>query len=422
MAMAEEDRHSRRLAWCVAHLLRHAPDPVTTDLTGRLDDTTRKYLLRDEYLPASLVTLVLRHGSDEDRRTVARNPRVFGRPLPGLPGPARYADRPAPGPELLAALGVGPGPLDTDELIGLLRAHGARPRLPLTLLRLPHTLDPALLRARHARDPLPPGAIEALLLVGDLPLDVSVALLAGTPGETYGRRWYRPAVRAVRMGLLTCDELVSRVTPAGRTLLLADLSAGPGGLRWNVPEQAEVRSAVRRVLRPTLGDDPRWWPILSRRAVGFGGTLPELVEVVAARETPPAGVHTGPEPVGGVERELALVSLAVPMEQVSEDIRWVRDCLDRGLLTGADVIRHKVPACWALDEDHWLGDIDHPDRHDRPEAVHAARAEADRLFAEALGADADAWWRAARALPDFAGTLPELLAGVIQGDSVSNRT
>ncbi|KIF04336.1 hypothetical protein PL81_19285, partial [Streptomyces sp. RSD-27] len=63
------------------------------------------------------------------------------------------------------------------------------------------------------------------------------------------------------------------------------------------------------------------------------------------------------EPAGAWERELALVSLAVPMDTASEDVRWVRDCLDRSLLTGADVVRHKVPACWALDEDQWLGGI-----------------------------------------------------------------
>ncbi|MGT2530741.1 hypothetical protein ACU4GG_29445 [Streptomyces nojiriensis] len=122
-----------------------------------------------------------------------------------------------------------------------------------------------------------------------------------------------------------------------------------------------------------------------------------------------------------MNRELALASLAVPnaMGDLYEDIRWVRACLDRGVLTGDDVIRHKAPAAWALDEDHWLGDTDYPDRHDRHQAVLAARAEADRLFDAALGADTDTWWRAARSLPEFAGTLPELLAAVVQGDSVS---
>ncbi|MEJ8642262.1 hypothetical protein WKI68_14010 [Streptomyces sp. MS1.HAVA.3] len=143
---------------------------------------------------------------------------------------------------------------------------------------------------------------------------------------------------------------------------------------------------------------------------------PELVRAV--RRLAPAA----PEPFGGVERELALASLAVPMESVEEDIRWVRDCLDRGLLTGIDVIRHKLPACWALDEDHWLGDVDHPDRHDRPEAVLAAHAEADRLLALALDDDPEAWWRVARTLPDFAGTLPHLLLRVTEGGSVSGRS
>ncbi|MGW0390195.1 hypothetical protein ACWDYJ_04710 [Streptomyces sp. NPDC003042] len=435
MPTAEEDRASRRLAWCVAHLLRHAPHQVVVGLIARLDEPTRKYLCRDQWLPASAVTLLLRHGSEADRHFIARNPRVVGRPLPGLPGPVRYAARPGPSPELLQE--AGPGPLPPDALIALLRRYGRRPRTPLTLLGMPHVLDRELLLAEHARSPLPPGAVEALLLVGGLPREACLALLDARTGDPYGRHWYRPAVRAVRMGLLTCDELVAHVAPASRTLLLAHLPVGRG-LRWSLPEQAEMQSAVHRALRPLLGEDPLLWAELPRRAPAFRDTLPELARALAAGTPAAPGAvrydpalaravrHLAPdaasaEPPGGWERELALVSLAVPMETVEEDIRWVRDCLDRGLITGADVIRHKVPACWALDEDQWLGDLGHPDRHDHPAAVLAARAEADRLFAEALGEDPGAWWRAARALPDFAGTLPELLARVTDGDSVSKR-
>ncbi|MEV0991576.1 hypothetical protein [Streptomyces sp. NPDC049949] len=451
MSTAVEDRDSRRLAWCVAHVLRHAPDHIALDLLGRLDGPTRKYLCRDEWLPASAVTLLLRHGSEADRHFIARNPRVVGRPLPGLPGPARYARRRTPPglpPVLRAELGRDPadGALTTAELIGLLRRHGVRrPRVALDVLRLPYVLDPGELAAEHARQALPPGAVEALLLAAELPEETVGALLATPAAERDGRSWHRPAVRAVRMGRLTHEELVARVAPARHTLLLGHLPPGPG-LRWTLPEQAGMRTAVTRALTP-LGDDPRLWSELLRHAPGFAGPLPELVAAVVAGSPPgppspaapaAAASGTGPdgalaravrhlaptaaEPVaGGVERELALASLAVPMETVQEDIRWVRDCLDRGLLTGADVVRHKLPACWALDEDHWLGEVDHPDRHDRPGAVLAARAEADRLFALALGEDPQAWWRVARTLPDFAGTLPHLLLRVTDGDSVSTR-
>ncbi|WP_412076584.1 hypothetical protein ACLF6K_14235 [Streptomyces xanthophaeus] len=445
----DADRESRRLAWCVALLLRHAPDTVATGLLGRLDAATRRYLCRDEYLPAPVVTLLLRHGSDEDRRTIARNPQVLGRPLPGLPGPARYAARPGPAPALLATLGAelgreaGPGtpPLTGAELIALLRRHGSRrPRVPLDVLALPHALDPEVLLREHARCPLPPGSVEALLLVAGLDRRVCLALLDTRAQDSYGPHWHRPAVRAVRTGTLTFDELAASVAPAHRTLLLGQ-AHGTGRLAWNLAEWAGMRSALYRVLRPALGDDPRLWAELQRHAPGFSGTLPELAAAVAAGTVPAAGpppdgdgqdlaravealAPGSPEPVGGVQRELALASLAVPnaMGDLREDVRWVRDCLDRGLLTGTDVIGHKAPAAWALDEDHWLGDVDHPDRHDRPQAVLAARAEADRLFADALGMDADAWWGAARSLPEFAGTLPELLAGVVHGDSVSNRS
>lgn len=438
MPTAEEDRASRRLAWCVAHLLRHAPDHVVTDMIGRLDEPAFKYLCRDEWLAASTVTLLLRHGSMADRTYVARNPRVVGRPLPGLPGPARYARRRTP-PELLpvlrAELGRDPdeGPLTAAELIGLLRRHGRRgPRVPLDILALRHRPDPEMLLAEHLRLPLPAGSVEALLLVEDLPRETVHGLLATTAAD--GRSWHRPAVRAVRMGRVTHEELVAHVAPAHRTLLLAGPSRA-GGLRWSLPELTGMRTAVARALRP-LRDDPRLWAELLRHAPAFQGTLPVLVARIVRGTLPepaegPAvpglaeavrSVAPGsPEPVAGVDRELALASLAVPMESVQEDIRWVRDCLARGLLTGEDVIRHKAPACWALDEDHWLGEVDHPDRHEPSAPVIAARAEADRLFALALGSDPDAWWRVARTLPDFAGTLPHLLLRVTDGGSVSGR-
>ncbi|MBW5483685.1 hypothetical protein [Streptomyces bambusae] len=449
------DREFRRLAWCVAHLLRHAPDAVTAGLLRRLDPATRRYLARDQYLPGAAVTLLLREGSDEDRRTVARNPHVLGRPLPGLPGPVRYAARPGPPPELRRQLG--PGPLTGPDLVGVLRRHGRRrPRTALDVLTLPHELDPELLLAEQAREPLPPGAVEALLLVGRLPRTVCLALLDTRAQHTDGPAWHRPAVRAVRMGLLTPDELAAHVAPARRALLLADLHVS-AGLRWALPELAEMRSAVHRLLRPALGDDLRLWARLRRAAPGFPGTLPDLAAaVVAGRATEAAGsdaeqqddveqddidqddveqdtdtaaavrravealAPAPPRPLGSVDRELALASLAVPnaMGDLAEDVRWVRACLDRGVLTGEDVVRHKAPAAWALDEDHWLGVVDHPDRHDRPAAVLAARAEADRLLDAALGRDPDAWWQAARALPDFPGTLPELLAAVTEGTDV----
>ncbi|MFD9571772.1 hypothetical protein ACFWBI_18185 [Streptomyces sp. NPDC059982] len=436
----DEDRDSRRRAWCVALVLRHAPQHIAADLLRRLDPATRDHLCRDERLPACAVTLLVRDGTDRDRHFVARNPYVRGRPLPGLPGPARYAARRTPDallPLLRARLGRDPAdaPLSTRELIALLRAHGTHhPRVPLDILALAAAPDPEELAAAHLRRPLPPGAVEALLMRGELPQETVRALLETAGTDAYGRNWHRPAVRAVRMGLLTPAELAGCLAPAHRTLLLCR-PTGIRGLRWNLSEEAELRAAAARELAP-LGDDPRLWAELLRQAPAFPGTLGALADGVAhgALPAPPPGppvpglaeavraMAPAPvEPVGDVERELALASLAVPMETVEEDIRWVRDCLDRGLLTGTDVIRHKLPACWALDEDHWLGDVDHPDRYDRPEAVLAARAEAGRLFALALGQDAQAWWRVARTLPDFAGTLPHLLLRVTDGDSVSKR-
>ncbi|MFJ6940915.1 hypothetical protein [Streptomyces sp. NPDC101132] len=520
------DLESRRLARCVALLLRHAPDPVVTGLLDRLDPAARKYLCRDEPLAPSAVTLLLRHGGDEDRRRVAANPYVLGRPLPGLPGARRYATRRAPSPELrgtvaaeLAEAAVaeavradaalaeaardGAAPpealgLTATGLAALLRRHGARrPRVPLDLLALAGGVPEAEpLLEEHARRPLPPGSVEALLLTGGLPREACAVLLDTRAAAAYGPDWHRPAVRAVRMGLLTCDELVGYVAPAHRALLLGDLRVRTG-LRWSLPEQAAYRSALHRALRPALGDDPRLWAELLRHAPAFAGTLPELAAAVAAGTaaepagTPPERPHapvTGREPArgsggagragsagearpgsgpaapetspggadaqaealgravaalaahppeapGGPERELALAALGVPnaMGDIAEDIRWVRAGLARSLLTGTDVIRHKAPAAWALDEDHWLGEVDptrthldedrrtDPAERARARALLAARAEADRLLGDALRTDVTAWWRTALALPGFPGTLPELVAGVVQGDSVPGR-
>lgn len=433
-------RDSRRRAWCVALVLRHAPQHIAADLIGRLDPETRDHLCRDERLPATAVTLLVRDGTDRDRHFVARNPYVRGCPLPGLPGPARYAARRTPQallPLLRAELGRDPadGPLTGEELIGLLRRHGTHhPRVPLDILALPHTADPELPASEHLRRPLPPGSVEALLMRAQPSRETVRTLLTTTGAAPYGRAWHRPFVRAVRMGLLTPAELVAHTAPAHRALLLCR-PTGNRGLRWNLSERAEIRAEATRALEP-LGDDPRLWAELLRQAPSFPGALTALAHGVAngALPGPPPGppadglaealralAPAALEPTGGVERELALTSLAVPMETVDEDIRWVRDCLDRGLLTGTDVIRHKLPACWALDEDHWLGEVDHPDRYDRPQAVLAARAEAARLFALALDGDPDAWWEAARTLPDFAGTLPHLLLRVADGDSLSER-
>lgn len=293
MATAEEDRYSRRLAWCVALLLRHAPDPVAAGILGRLDPAARRYLCRDEHLPAGAVTLLLRDGTDEDRRHVARNPHVLGRPLPGLPGPARYRRRPGPSPRLLATLGAelghtptAPGepgpPLSSAELIALLRRHGSRrPRIPLDVLTLPYELDPDTLLREHSRAPLPPGSVEALLLVAGLDRAAVLALLDTRAQDTYGPHWHRPAVRAVRTGTLTFDELAAAVAPAHRTLLLGQAHA-IGRFAWNLAEWAGMRAALVRVLHPVLGDDPGLWTQLRRSAPGF------------SRHPPRAGGGRGP--------------------------------------------------------------------------------------------------------------------------------
>ncbi|WP_424211514.1 hypothetical protein ACN20G_05065 [Streptomyces sp. BI20] len=383
---ADADRLGRRRAEALAPLLRHAPDAVSRALLAAegpvaVDPATRRRLCRDQPLPAGAVTLLLREGTDRDRELLARNPYVLGRPLPGLPGAARYAAAERRGRRTAPA---GRPAADPGRSTALLRAHGgARPRGALAVLRAARAagvpLDPAALLPAHATAPLPTGAVEAVLLLCEPAPDVALALLA-RPGRPTGRDWRRPAVRAVRSGLLTPEELVRGLPAALRDALWERPGPRARGPRWNLDELAEYRGAVTRVTAET--------------GAGTGTPRPD---------------RRGPDPVPGVDRELALAELSLPHPTLAEDLAATRRHLDLGLITGADVLRSKVPGCWALDEAQWLGTVDRPDRFDRPAAVLAARAEADRLLGAGLGTDPVAWWCAARALPEFVGTLPELL-------------
>ncbi|WP_455355661.1 hypothetical protein [Streptomyces sp. SYSU K217416] len=255
-----------------------------------------------------------------------------------------------------------------------------------------------------------------------------LALLDTRGTRTYGRWWYRPAQRALRVGTVTPAELVRHTAPAHRTLLLPTVEVGKG-FRWNVAERAAVRSEIRRLLHPVLRDPTEDLAALARRAHDFDGTLPELVAgapatarggcvagleaaiLAAVPARPDAQPEFRPAPDRRA-RAAALKMLSVlhaHRNRYWQQIRWLGDSLASGLITGEDLVLHGAPARHALDPTYLF---DHLDRFELPaaEAVAAAHARATALTRAALGDDPDAWWAVARTLPHFPGTLPDLLA------------
>ncbi|WP_274562521.1 hypothetical protein [Streptomyces spiramyceticus] len=416
-------------------LLRHAPSAVVPALLDRLD-ARQRYELLALYppVPQTVNHVLSQGGSPRDRVALARN-RYSDRALllrlmecgeyevdrsvyfhRRTTGAMRRAIAPAPHEPVLATL----------ELVELLRGH-QRVRHALRILDRPHVLDPHALLSEHRRRPLPPGAVEALVLSGECPRAAVLALLDTRGTRTYGRWWYRPAVRAVRTGAITPAELVRHMAPAHRTLLLPTVRVR-GGLRLNDAEAAAVREETGRVLHPVLSDRIEDWTDFGRRAHTFDGTLPELAAATGHIST------GGPEIEGlssalldalPVRREpcwdpLARADALKALARLDTDSRpqyhLRKQALADGLLTGDDIVLHGAPARAAIDEKSWLGHLEH---FDRPQAVVAARTRTTELARAALGEDPEAWWAVARRLPKFEGTFPELLGRGFRGDSLS---
>ena len=274
-------------------------------------------------------------------------------------------------------------PISTQELVDLLRPH-TRVRHALRILDRSHMLDTGLLVDEHRRRPLPPGAVEALLLNGECPRDVRLELLDTRGVEQLNRWWYRPAVRVVRIGALSPADVVGRIAPKHRRRLL-EYGSHPrvrGGLRWNAAELAAVRREVERLEGRATPPDPA-------AVAGWSPADP------AARDRALQGV---------ARLDCRHAGWSQYLHQVKDDVR-------AGVLSGEDVVLHGAPARLSLNENAWLG---HLDRFDLPDAVASAHACVASRTRAALADDPDRWWRACSELPAFTGTLPDLLAQVRQ--------
>ncbi|GAA2261420.1 hypothetical protein GCM10010430_52110 [Kitasatospora cystarginea] len=96
---------------------------------------------------------------------------------------------------------------------------------------------------------------------------------------------------------------------------------------------------------------------------------------------------------------------AQPLAPRAEGMDWLPRALDDGRLTTGDVLRHAQPASAVV---AFLTATDINSRPARPRWRPPHR-EAARLLRSHLGADPQAWASALRLLPDFTGSLPELL-------------
>ncbi|MFF1839749.1 hypothetical protein ACFVXE_37135 [Streptomyces sp. NPDC058231] len=383
------DQIARSMIAALAQLLRHAPEAVVPALLSRLDDPRRAELLTGHAVAPVVVEHVLTDGTTADRVALARNAQTERALLVRLlerheyeVDRAVYAHRRTGGALRRAIAPAAHVPeRDTQALVALLRGH-QRVRHALRILDAPHRLDLDLLMAEHRREPLPPGAVEALILSGDCPRAVVLALLDTGGARSYGRWWYRPAVRAVRTGAVTPAELVRHHAPRERTLLLPSIEVRTG-LRWNDAERTAVQREIERLLSPAdRGSAP-----------GSGSWRTE---------------DSAPSGTGGRAAVLAELAHIESWPQIARRKR----ALAAGLITGDDVILHGAPALRALDERYWLG---HLECFDLPGAVTAAHACVRAFTRAALGEDPGAWWSAAQRLPDFAGTLPELFRPGLRG-------
>ncbi|MDI2127819.1 hypothetical protein [Yinghuangia seranimata] len=111
--------------------------------------------------------------------------------------------------------------------------------------------------------------------------------------------------------------------------------------------------------------------------------------------------------LGGRSRAFALTAARHPLPQaeyfgVSARNSWYLTALALGHLHPEEFVELTHPAAHVLGN---LGEL----RPTLPEAWQAATAHVARLLTDVLGDDLEAWTVAAHLLPDFAGSLPELL-------------
>jgi hypothetical protein len=405
----------------LALLLGQAPWQVIGPVLDRLDAKTRRRLLINPFLPGnSIVAFVLAHGTAADRLALAENPGAT--------------------PETLLRLGESAEPPTARRLIGHRRAGRdlvlrAAPRAaadPESTSRPPDECPQHLLYALvESGDPAAVAygmsgirvarvfpAAEATLVRGCLNLwraagpDAAAAEFAKAPPLRHG---LAPMVRkalADRDGRQALGRFIER---EGRTEVLAErLRAleARGAPRRIVPHNRDDPiGAVRLLLRAPR--EPLRWDVLLREEAQLPwtagvlaalcdepGCLPAFRERHEREAWRAAGWDddraTSSRHHRRAVRRAALGQLQAAEGQASEE---AKTAYATGLLSAATVLTETPSAQSALAVFTAC----------TGERLNTARSAVAKLTTEHLGDDTEAWTVALRLLPEFSGTLPELL-------------
>ncbi|MGW2635112.1 hypothetical protein ACWC2K_38260 [Streptomyces chattanoogensis] len=336
-----------------------------------------------------------------------------------------------------------------DEVVAVhgtaaLKAHASASSLPAQDREALLHIDEPGVNARlyaNCRNITPTERVKTLASQGRHYGEELIAPLSGLDLGNY-RDW-------VAAGLGSGDIEVARVivhriklqTEAGRLRLAIEL--------W----ERQGPDTVRKLMDPACGEDHHPWPVPTQHAVHKALDGPDGLDVLrrrlAAEESPEqviaylreqtrthgAGVHwivseggtlpwaelrrahaTDPftdELLWALTREpdcpraMLLDALREkPLDRQGYTAESVGRALDRGALTPDDVLRLAHPAQQAFDFLTGTGSW----RRITTQAWARPCALAAKLTAEHLGADVEAWATVLRLMPEFHGTLPELLA------------
>ncbi|MFG2208869.1 hypothetical protein [Streptomyces sp. NPDC048638] len=192
-----------------------------------------------------------------------------------------------------------------------------------------------------------------------------------------------------------------------------DTPGGPNGLRERLAAEedpARVVALLRNVRTVRDADEPDAYAERIRRIVSEGTEFPWAELIRAHAEDPlPTGLLRALVDERDCPRTLLRACLAAV--RLTNHEWWVRWSLGWGPLTPEDLVQCAQPAATvaAYPSNPYL-------RIDKG-AWTQARAEARQMAREHLGSNVEAWVVALRLLPEFHGTVPELLAtaGAVAG-------
>ncbi|NUU26273.1 MAG: hypothetical protein HOV68_32940 [Streptomycetaceae bacterium] len=405
-----------------ALLLGQAPWGVVGPVLDRVDDDIRRRILANPFLPGnSIVSFVLAHGTTADRLSLADNPEATAEIL------TRLAE--CPEPEIARRV-IRNARVNRDAALRCAPAAAGDPALTETpvgeqpqhlLYALVESGDAAAIAYAMSGISAAAGfaAAEAVLVRGCLNLWRTTGPEAA--GEAFAqapplRHGVAPMVRKAlgdRDGRQTLGRFIER---EGRTELLVerlrafDAHTGP---RWMDPRTRKEPAGVRRLLLLAPHEPLRWEMFLHEddRIPWSAGTLaalydqPDCPKRLRQRyehaapgkrswegdRLPPARHHRRAARHAALGH-LHMVAAGLPSEEA-------RSAYAKGLLSAPTIIAETPSAQSALAVfTVFTG-----------ERLNTARTAIGKLTAEHLGEHIEAWAVALRLLPEFSGSLPELL-------------